>query len=155
MRYDEITKLITGSSISDGTVVEIGGDIYLDRFEGRGSGGRNYLAVCWLFPRRRLAGVLWRPGQRRHQGLVAISSADVMSRMSLDRGPTRRLSCRALPPRRVALLVIARLTVAISERHCWVVLAVAVLPRRSNRRFPRRSNRRFPKQLEEWHFKHA
>jgi hypothetical protein len=58
VRYDEVRKMITGSSPSDWTVVETGGNTYLDRFEGRGSGGRNYLAVCWLFPRRGLAGVL-------------------------------------------------------------------------------------------------
>ena len=61
--------------------------------------------------------------------------------------PRRRLSCRALPPPPVALLVTARLTVAKSERHCWVNLAVGVLPRRSNGPFP--------KQSEEWHLKHT
>src|SRR5215471_20121769 len=61
--------------------------------------------------------------------------------------PRRRLSCRALPPPPVALLVTARLTAAKSERHCWVNLAVGVLPMRSNGPFP--------KQPEEWHLKHT
>jgi hypothetical protein len=78
-------------------------------------------------------------------GIGRLGHAGVTSRMSHDRDPTRRLSCRALPPRRVALLVIAPLTAAKSERHCWVLVA----------ELPRRSSRRFPKPLVEWLKKHA
>src|SRR6478672_9276349 len=73
-------------------------------------------------------------------GIGRLGHAGVTSRMSHDRAPTRRLSCRALPPRRVALLVIAPLTAAKSERHCRVLVA----------ELPRHSSRRFPKPLIEW-----
>ena len=76
-----------------------------------------------------------------------LGHAGVTSRMSHDRAPTRRLSCRALPPQRVAILVIAPLTAAKFERHSFVLLAEHVLPRRSNRRFPN--------PLGEWLKKHA
>src|SRR6185437_6560710 len=42
-----------------------------------------------------------------------LSHAGMTSGMSHDRAPTRRLSCRPLPPQRVALLITARLTAAI------------------------------------------
>ncbi len=77
-----------------------------------------------------------------------VGHAGVTSRMSHDRAPTRRLSCRALLPA-VALVVTAaaHMTAAKCERHSWVNLAVSVLPGRSNRRFP--------KQLGEWLTKQA
>jgi hypothetical protein len=77
-----------------------------------------------------------------------LGHAGVTSRMSHDRAPTRRLSCRALLPA-VALVVTAaaHMTAAICEGHSWVRLAVGVLPRRWNRRFP--------KQLGEWLAKQA
>lgn len=77
-----------------------------------------------------------------------VGHAGVTSRMSHDRAPTRRLSCRALPPA-VALVVTAaaHMTAAKCERHSWVNLAVSVLPGRWNRRFP--------KQLGEWLTKQA
>ena len=77
-----------------------------------------------------------------------LGHAGVTSRMSHDRAPTRRLSCRALLPA-VALVVTAaaHMTAAICQGHSWVRLAVGVLPRRWNRRFP--------KQLGEWLAKQA
>ena len=39
MRYDEVRKLITGSSPDDWAVIEVEGNVYLDRFEGVSSGG--------------------------------------------------------------------------------------------------------------------
>ncbi len=38
MRYDEVRKLITSSSADDWEVIEVEGNVYLDRFEGVGSG---------------------------------------------------------------------------------------------------------------------
>lgn len=54
MRYDEIRKLITGSSPDDWALVEVTGNVYLDRLEQVSSGDRSwleveshaYLAVC-------------------------------------------------------------------------------------------------------------
>ena len=88
-----------------------------------------------------------RPGGERGS-IGRLGHAGVTLRMSHDRAPTRRLSCRALPPA-VALVVTsaAHMTAAICERHSWVRLAVGVLPRRWNRRFP--------KQLGEWLAKQA
>ena len=39
MRYDEVRKLITGSSPADWEVIEVEGNVYLDRFEGVSTGG--------------------------------------------------------------------------------------------------------------------
>jgi hypothetical protein len=38
MRYEEVRKLITGSSPDDWEVIEVEGNVYLDRFEGVSSG---------------------------------------------------------------------------------------------------------------------
>jgi hypothetical protein len=43
MRYEEVRKLITGSSPEDWEVIEVEGNVYLDRFEGVTSGGRPLL----------------------------------------------------------------------------------------------------------------
>jgi hypothetical protein len=43
MRYDEVRKLITGSSPDDWDVIEVEGNVYLDRFEGVRSGARRWL----------------------------------------------------------------------------------------------------------------
>lgn len=45
MRYDEVTNLITGSSPDDWALIEIVGDVYLDRLEQASSGDRNWLEV--------------------------------------------------------------------------------------------------------------
>jgi hypothetical protein len=39
MRYDEVRKLITGSAPDDWEVIEVEGNVYLDRFEGVTTGG--------------------------------------------------------------------------------------------------------------------
>lgn len=46
MRYDEIRKLIIGSSPDDWAVVESGGEVYLDRFEEHVFGGESRLSVA-------------------------------------------------------------------------------------------------------------
>lgn len=45
MRYDEIRKLITGSSPDDWALVEVTGNVYLDRVEAGVSGGNRWLDV--------------------------------------------------------------------------------------------------------------
>ena len=46
MRYEEVRKLITGSSPDDWAVIEVEGNIYLDRLEGASSGGQRWLEAA-------------------------------------------------------------------------------------------------------------
>jgi hypothetical protein len=46
MRYEEVRRLITGSSPDDWAVIDVAGNIYLDRFEGVSSGGQQWLEAA-------------------------------------------------------------------------------------------------------------
>jgi len=46
MRYEEVRKLITGSSRDDWAVVDVEGTVYLDRLEGVRSGGQRWLEAA-------------------------------------------------------------------------------------------------------------
>jgi hypothetical protein len=46
MRYEEVRKLITGSSPDDWAVIDVEGSAYLDRLEGVSSGGQRWLQAA-------------------------------------------------------------------------------------------------------------